>query len=288
METKTRPWTQAQRFLRRPRKIRVPILTGLIQAAGVDIDQCLVTTGEPQTRIQQQALAMAQIQEYNKRCLDDPTLPKIFLISGRDIRYGLASCYFLGVHDWSVAEYGGVFYHPITGDIIDNKALAPKTYLAFQEVRRIAETIPDRVPGLRLYRGKSVMVTLERIPDTNVAMDILVGLVKSELQDYENIVDILASQIAVDILPKGINKGVGVQIRYESGLAVVQPSRTLVIDDSMGGAAAATMAGFAGCPSNATLEYREFIRSIGGHVSKRPLREGVVDIMQHFGIKIRG
>ncbi|MBI1971535.1 MAG: hypothetical protein HYS52_01650 [Candidatus Wildermuthbacteria bacterium] len=286
METQTGILSRVRQIvLHRPQTHSLPFPTGRIQAVGVDIDQCLTVTGEPQMRILRQALALARLQRYNERCKRDPRLPKIFLVSGRDVRYGQGICNILGVHDWCIAEYGGILYHPVTGEIVENKELDPTTYLRFNEVRKKAERIPDAIPALRLYRWKSVMVTLERI-DTAIRMDTLRQLVEFELAAFTDVVDIRASQIAVDIICRGLDKGAGLRFRHESGRALAEPARTLYIDDSMGASDAVMVAGLLGCPSNATKEFANLVRSKGGFVAKRPLREGVVDVLKHYGIRI--
>ena len=92
--------------------------------------------------------------------------------------------------------------------------------------------------------------------------------------------EITHSTTAVDITPKGINKGTGLGFATrESG---VELSEILYIGDSEGDFPAMEIAGFVACPANATEKCKELMRKKGGYISLHNDVKGVLDIVKCF------
>jgi len=167
-----------------------------------------------------------------------------------------------------------------------NPLLKPEVWELFREIKaRAIPVLLNEVENLKLYEGgKEICIAIERY-NPNVPIKQYLPSVKSVLKDYLEYVDIDCSSIAVDIKPKGVNKGAGlVTFTEETG---VDPEYILGSGDSASDVPMLERVKYAVCPANADDACMACVRSKGedyGHVSEYRYVTGVIDGMKRFGI----
>ena len=210
-------------------------------------------------------------------------IPPIGFCTGREASYVLGMLRWLGLPDsFSVVESGLVLFNPLTQERLYNPAFTPELREIFDEVRR--NRIPrllEKLPYLSLYIGKEVNIALEPRPGAPSIEECRVAI-EEELREVEGIT-INASGSAVDISPKGVDKGTGTL--FYCKVTKTNPAHVLLIDDSLGGKPAADVVGYLGCASDAEGSFKELVLDRDKdkrHTSELPLVEGVVDCICHF------
>lgn len=212
-------------------------------------------------------------------------LPPIVFISGREVSYmlGLARA-FQTPKGFCIAESGLVLVDLTTGERHYNPALTPEKRKLFQYLWQ--ERIPklqEKFPYLLPYIGKEVNIAIERI-DLTIPMERCEEIVRKELKDLleSNLIEFNVSSIAVDLSPKGIDKGTG--ILYHAEITGIDPAKELLIGDSLGDKPAADKVRFLACPENARPAFKELVRARDkdGHISPYQYAQGVAESICHF------
>ena len=207
-------------------------------------------------------------------------IPKIGFCTGRELNYiEGATRAITRSNYWSVLENGLCLINLATQARINSPRLTPEAREAFRKIRDAMPTSMLRFPSLELYDKKEVHLALDR-RWPSLDLEAFLAPLAEALVEFQEFVTIVSSGIAIDILVKGVDKGTGLQelCKWEH----ISPQQTLVIGDSPNDFPAMALAGFVGCPSNATARCKEFVGSRGGHVSLLPYVVGVVDIIRHY------
>lgn len=206
--------------------------------------------------------------------------------TGREASYILGLCRFMETPDsWSIAESGLILFNPKTQERIYHPAFTPEVREVFEEIKnKRVPRLVAKFPFLNPYKGKEVNIAIER-KDETVSWDDCERVIKESVQDIMDFLEINRSSIAVDISPKGIDKGTGaIRLAEVTGIPLAE---MLLIDDSMGGKPAADRIGFLACPANAKPDFKELVRIKNGHESPLEFTEGVVESITYFtGVKI--
>lgn len=217
-------------------------------------------------------------------------LPRFGFCTGREASYVLGISRFMEAPDsWSITESGLVLFNPRTQERKYHPSFTQEMREVFEEINR--KRIPRLVvkfPFLHRYIGKEVNIALER-KDETVSLADCERVIRESLRDIMEYLEINVSSIAVDISPKGIDKGTGVVRLAE--ITGIPPSEMLLIDDSMGGKPAADRVGYLACPDKSKDDFMALVQSREkegrGHVSPLELAEGVVESTAYFtGVKI--
>lgn len=211
---------------------------------------------------------------------NEGTLPPIGFCTGREIEYIIVATRTLVTPScWSVVENGLCLYNLATEDRINHPLLTQEVEQVFCQIRERIPLLIQRFPDLRPYLRKEVNLALERQrPRINLAG--YVAPVEEMLSEFTDFLDITHSGNAIDLMPKGINKGSGAQ---ELCKAVgIEPTQILSIGDSANDFPIMELAGYVGCPSNAQERCHELMASKEGYASLYPYVVGVVDIIHHY------
>lgn len=172
---------------------------------------------------------------------------------------------------------GLLYYHP---------AITLETRQLFVHLYRdVFPSVVAGIPDLHLYTGKEISIAVERKRDTVSIAELarlLLDPLHPALQPYADKLEYDYSDRAIDFRPIGVNKGTA--FKEFCTRQKIDPGKVLSIDDSRGGFSIMDEAGYIGCPSNASEECKQRVRSRGehGHVSDYPLLAGVIDILRHF------
>jgi len=200
-----------------------------------------------------------------RRFLDSNADLKFTFCTGRSVPYMEAMVQLAGLTSSKVpvvCEGGCVLYHPS----IDRwTTLSP---------RADHECILSRVDSsaFRLEPGKMVCLTLYPEPPLSVAELADLVRVSSQLDGFE----VGISAAAVDITPKGVDKGSGLRALAEC--VGIELDEVLCIGDSNNDLAMLSIAGRSACPANATPE----VKATVDYVSDQPHALGVLDILRRY------
>ncbi|MFH1180873.1 MAG: hypothetical protein V1705_00500 [bacterium] len=208
--------------------------------------------------------------------------------TGREASYVLGISRFMEIPDsWSITESGLVLFNPKTQERRYHPAFTPEMKEVFDEInRKRIPRLATKYPFLFPYVGKEVNVAIE-VKDSTASLADCERIIRESLRDIIEFLEINVSSIAVDISPKGIDKGTGaVRLAEITGVPL---SEMLLIDDSLGGKPAADRVGFLACPVNARSDFKELVKIRGenGHESPLDFAEGVAESVCFFtGVKI--
>lgn len=246
----------------------------------LDIDGCLISSNKG---------------KYYYECLDllsrlvklgnEGKIPLISFSTGRDRNYVECIANVLGnPKSWSVIESGIAFFQTGTKEMILNPSLDPETKKKFEEMtRQIREILDLKFPSLFLYPGTNVNLAIEVVPGQGKIDDYYQSFLTEQKKIFGKDIEsfyIVCSDIAIDISPKGINKGSGLQALAQ--LQNINLSSSIGIGDSSGDLTFLSLLGEIGCPKNASPGCKELVKSKGGIVSEYDYAAGVVDILLRF------
>lgn len=205
--------------------------------------------------------------------------------SGREYSYVRGILHMLGSpKGWSICESGLGILQVRPERWETNPALTREIRQAFREITagRI-QGIVDRHDGyVNAYLGNEINVALELAPEAPMPIEEFFTEIRRELRhlEDENLIVMHHSTDTVDISAPGIDKGSGaVQVVQKTGIPL---SETLAIGDTNGDAPILTLAGFVGCPSNASKECKTIVQAREGYISPYTYAQGVADIIHHF------
>ena len=239
-----------------------------IEAIVIDIDGCVLDTKKGAIVDSYGTLRICQ-QVTSGR---EGHSPEVFLCTGRDRNYVEAVGQFIGTPRLAVIEHGAYLFDLWTEKLIPNPIVASlEQRLSREEVLRfLAEC------GGWLYPGKDICFTL--YPPERMTIPDFCQLTLKAFQAYP--VEIVYSNIAVDVTPKGLNKGEGVKFLAQK--ARINLSKAVGIGDSRGDFSWLSLVGQVGCPANSSGECVEFVTKRGGYVSPLTFASGVADVIDHF------
>ncbi len=197
------------------------------------------------------------------------------LCTGRQLPYTEAAVQEIGslVDIPSIAENGAVLYFPKTKKVLLNPLITPEVQEKLNEVRRKAFKLIDSLGGNREY-GKEFAVTLN--PPPGVSIQQFYRYVYQQLSEFSEIIEINHSRAAIDITPKGVNKGSGVKFLAE--VTGINLANVIAIGDAQGDLAMLREVGHPTCPANAD----QCVKDISEYVSPYRTTDGVIDIIHHF------
>lgn len=238
----------------------------------LDIDECVTPYYLDHIDLE----SMAKLQKYCLKMHKDKNLPLVVLNSGRQVPYGELVVQSLGIFSDcpSVMESGCILYYSNVRRTVLNPNISEKTIKVFQKINPIIQGLVNN--GANKEIGKELCISLN--PPENVEIESFFGEVSSELHNFSKWLSITHSKTAVDITPRGINKGSAIEIFEEK--TSFSREEMLAIGDSNSDLDVMDYTGFAACPSNANENVKRMVFLKGGHVSPYPETKGVVDILE--------
>lgn len=193
------------------------------------------------------------------------------LCSGRSAPYVLAVRDMLGGRAPVLAEYGAVLARSVNAAHSLPALREPGEWRALIRSRLRAAGVME---GALEEIGKSVIVTL--VPAGGGALPALRERVAAALDGLPH--TLADSQSAVDLLPPGLDKGVGLRWWAEAtGQAL---GGACAIGDSVADLPMLAAVGLPACPANAAAEARAFVAGAGGRVAAAAATAGVVEVLR--------
>jgi hypothetical protein len=235
----------------------------------LDIDGVL-TAGEGQPLDLELLGALAAMNHAARR---DGSRPAVTLCSGRPAPYVEVMLQAIDAHLPGVFENGAGLYSPRPYSFLPHPGLAGSDPIA--EVRRALEDGLVR-PGRAFFQpGKIYTLTLFAHDPSETRQ--LHTWAAEALGSQVERVDLVYSTSCLNVLPRGIDKGIG--IAWMAERAAVPLEAMLGIGDSDVDLPFLKLVGRSAAPSNANPSVRQIV----DYVSAHPTGEGVRDILNHFG-----
>lgn len=242
-----------------------------IRLVVVDVDGCL-TPGEAQPW---DFSVLQRVADLNRRSREDPNQFAVTLCTGRQEPYVEALMQAIDAHQPAIYENGGGLYFPSSYRFAENPAITPEQRARLAEIRRML-TRELVEPGIGQFQpGKQVSLTLYPTRD-GVTFSQLAALARRALNGKADGFTITPSVTSVEILPDGIDKGVGVEwLSCETGIPLAQIAG---IGDAPGDLSFLRCVGFSAAPANAVDDVKRAV----GYVSEFEDGRGVVDILNKW------
>lgn len=219
---------------------------------------------------------------------NDGLMPPLGFCTGREASYVLGICRsFREIpNSWSVVECGLILFNPKTQKRLYHPAFTQEMEKVFEEINRLRiPRLAENFPFLRFYKGKEVNIAVELKDGASSSLSEVEQLMRESFEDVRSYLEINTSKTAVDISPKGVDKGTGVAFLAKT--TGVPLSGMLLIDDSLGARPALDRIGHIACPGNASENLKKLVAEKNGYESSLELAEGVVDAISHFtGVKV--
>ncbi len=247
-------------------------MTHNIQLIVLDIDGCLTVGKGHRLDIEEFTRVRAWVDAH-------PDIP-IALCTGRSQPYAeallqLTGSYYRGVP--SIVENGCFLYY----SHIDEDFLVPHPLLqgALERFMSIKTEILRAISDSAKHEpGKEVCLSLD--PKGDMTVKELYEHVQKIAAPYGDALEITHSAAAVDIMPKGVNKGSALHFLAEKvGIA---PTAMVGIGDTVGDLPMLKEVGHVACPANATEDIQAYVKERGGYVARQRDVCGVVEILHHY------
>lgn len=226
-----------------------------IRLVVVDVDGCL-TPGEAQPW---DFSVLQFAADLNRRSRDDPNQFAVTLCTGRQEPYVEALMQAIDAHLPAIYENGGGLYFPSPYGFAENPAITSEQRARLDEIRR-ALTRALVEPGVCQFQpGKQVSLTLYPAQE-DVTFPQLADLARRALDGKADGFSITASVTSVEILPEGIDKGVGVEwLSHETGIPLAQMAG---IGNAPGDLSFLRRVGFSAAPANAVGEVKRAVQYV--------------------------
>lgn len=226
----------------------------------IDIDGCITNGKTELSNIE--ALLKLSFLVKNKQ--------QYGLCTGRSAPYVEAISSILGIDRWCVCENGAYIYHPKSDKVLFNPLVTDLTLSALASLKILLREQQYKMI-CKIEPGKEVCISLNPI---NLSIEKLFEMISKEIDP--NLLYINHSTTAVDITPKGVDKGSGLKLLAD--MEQFNLADVLAIGDSSGDLPFMVLAGKKACPFNAS----NTIKAISDYVSPYSTTEGVIDIINYF------
>lgn len=219
---------------------------------------------------------IAKLNRLLVKMQSNPKYPPFALCTGRQFPYGEAALQALGAM-WdgipSILENGVGLYYPLTKKIIWHPAITPNVARVMTKARSCIARLIEDVGG-NMEQGKEYCISIN--PPCGEKVEWLHEKVINQLKPFLDTVEVRCAPSAVDITPKGINKGSGAQ--FLSEVTGISLQNMIGIGDSSLDIPMLKLVGHPACPQNAGSEVHDIVE----YGSDRPTTDGVIDIIKHY------
>jgi HAD superfamily hydrolase (TIGR01484 family) len=236
-----------------------------------DIDGVL--TGGEATSLDHHFLA--GLADMNRAARQDPTRPPVTLCTGRPAPYLEVMLQAIDGHLPGIFENGTGLYDPATYQFLPHPELKSDSKL--NAIRERLDTGLVHTGKAYFQPGKIYSLTLFSVNPQETRE--LHNLAEAALGPLREEVDLVYSTSCLNIIPNGIDKGKGIQ--YLARYTNYSPSEMLGVGDSDVDLPFLALIGYTAAPYNANPAVKQLVQ----YVSPHPTSAGVMDILEHFGIK---
>lgn len=199
-------------------------------------------------------------------------LPPISLNTGRSKPYIEGILQALGKFEDSIGENGCTIYLIEKDDIIFHPEISDEILKEKDELKKF---LKEKIKGLgHIEPGKEVCVSI--FPEKGISVIELAHITNELIKSHFPNFQLVYSSVAVDITPKGIDKGAGMDLFLE--LKNISYEEVLGIGDSLGDLPFLKKLKYKATPSNGHPQLKE----IATYVAKDEDILGVIEILKYF------
>lgn len=237
-----------------------------------DIDECITPFYLSPVDWQ----ATGKLQELCQSMCQNDDLPFIIFSSGRQVPYAEMVVQNLGAFsDYpSFLEAGAIIYYPKTRKTIFNPEISEETLNAFVKIDPLVRHLIKK--GANKEAGKELCISLN--PPFQQSIEDFYQEVLKEIGSFGEWLSMFHSKTAVDITPRGIDKGSAIRVLEQ--MTPFNREQMLSIGDTAGDLPMMRLTRFVACPDNAVSSVKELVREKGGYISSYPETKGIVDILE--------
>lgn len=219
------------------------------------------------------------LARLNRRARQDPSLPAATLCTGRPAPYVEVLLQAMDGHVPAVFENGAGLYVPQSYRFLPHPSLNADDPASEGPIvavrRRLAETVVRR--GAAYFQpGKEYTLSLFATDPSRTAT--LHEEADAALGELRPTVDYLYSPSCLNILPRGMHKGKGIE--FLASYTGYQLKEMLGVGDSDVDVPFLEAVGHSAAPDNGN----EAVKQVAHYVSSQRASDGVRDILTHFGI----
>lgn len=217
---------------------------------------------------------LERLAEMNHTAHADPSCPAVTLCTGRPAAYVEAVLRAIDGHLPAVFENGAALYLPDGYRFLPHPALGNQS--SFEAVRQRLEDELVRTGQAVLQPGKDY--SLSYVVSAPSETDLLYKQAATALGPLNESVDLVCSASCLNVLPRGMNKGKGIE--FLASQTDYGPGEMLGVGDSDVDLPFLARVGHSASPANANPDVKRLVQ----YVAPRLAADGVRDILDHFGL----
>lgn len=217
---------------------------------------------------------LERLADMNRAGREDPSHPAVTLCTGRPAAYVEAVLRAIDGRVPAVFENGAGLCLPDGDQILPHPMLKHRS--SFQAVHRRLEETLVRTGQAFFQPGKQYSLSI--LASDPSQTETLYGLVVSALGPLCEMVDLSYSVSCLNVLPRGMHKGKGIE--FLSSQTNYSVGEMLGVGDSDVDLPFLDMVGYSAAPANANPD----VKRLAHYVAPRPAADGVRDILDHFGL----
>ncbi len=217
---------------------------------------------------------LERLAEMNRTARADPSCPAVTLCTGRPAAYVEAVLRAIDGHLPAVYENGAALYFPDGYRFLPHPAIG--NLRSFEAVRQRLEDELVCTGQAVLQPGKDHSLTY--VARASSETDLLYKQAVTALGPLNESVKLVCSASCLNVLPRGIHKGTGVE--FLASQTDYGPGEMLGVGDSDVDLPFLAMVGHSAAPANANPDVRRLVQ----YVAPRMAADGVRDILAHFGL----
>lgn len=217
---------------------------------------------------------LERLAEINHTARADPSYPAVTLCTGRPAAYVEAVLRAINGHLPAVYENGAALYFP------DGYRFLPHPGLGNQ---RNLKAVRQRLEDELVCTGQAVLqpgkdYSLSYVASAPSETDLLYTQAVTALGPLNQSVVLVCSASCLNVLPRGIHKGKGVE--FLASQTDYGPGEMLGVGDSDVDLPFLARVGHSAAPANANPDVKRLVQ----YVAPRVAADGVRDILDHFGL----
>ncbi|GAB4536176.1 MAG: HAD-IIB family hydrolase [Anaerolineae bacterium] len=210
----------------------------------------------------------------NRAAREAPSRPAVTVCTGRPAAYVEAMLQAIDGHVPAIFENGAGLYLPQGYRFLPHPTLGNQA--SFQAIRQRLEAALVDSGQATFQPGKEYSLSIVARSATKI--ETLYTPTVNALGELREMVDLVYSASCLNVLPRGIDKGKGVEfLASQTGYALEE---MLGVGDSDVDVPFLNRVGYSAAPANANPYVRRLVR----YVAPRPAGAGVRDILKHFGL----
>jgi HAD superfamily hydrolase (TIGR01484 family) len=217
---------------------------------------------------------LERLASFNRAAREELLRPAVTVCTGRPACYVEAMLRAIDGHVPAVFENGAGLYLPDSYRFLPHPMLGDRA--SFQAVQQRLENTLVQTGQASFQPGKEYSLSILAASPSET--DALYDQVVTALGPLRATVDLVYSASCLNVLPRGVDKGKGIEFLVSQTDYVL--GEMLGVGDSDVDVPFLSQVGYSAAPANANLNIRQLVQ----YVAPRSTADGVRDILGHFGL----